>query len=352
MGVHMKQHHLTNDEISALCLELSLLLHSGADAGSGLYLLAEEEGGSSLGALLAQMSRQVDEGSGLAAAFQACGAFPEYVCGLVRVGEQTGRTEEALQALARYYADRAQLDRQLRSALLYPAVLLLVMLAVIVVLLTQVLPVFHDVYASLGGQLTGVAGSLLALGQALDRLMPLLCLLLALAVILLAAFSGSFSFRCRILSLWRRRMGDTGVSKKLNDARFAQALSMGIGSGLTMEASLDLAASLLADLPAAQRRCQSCRTQLEEGVPLAKAMGDSGVLPKSDCRLLDLGMRSGSGDRVMEQIAQHLSQLGEDALEARMGQIEPTLVVISSILVGLILLSVMLPLMHIMTAIG
>ena len=81
-------------------------------------------------------------------------------------------------------------------------------------------------------------------------------------------------------------------------------------------------------------------------------MAESGVLPRADCRLLDLGIRSGSGDSVMVQIAQRLSQDGEEALEARMGQIEPTLVVISSILVGLILLAVMLPLMHIMTAIG
>ena len=87
-------------------------------------------------------------------------------------------------------------------------------------------------------------------------------------------------------------------------------------------------------------------------MPLAKAMGEAGVLPRSDCRLLELGMRSGSGDGVMLQIAQRLSEEGEAALEAKMGQIEPTLVVTASVLVGLILLSVMLPLMHIMTAIG
>ena len=349
---YMKKRVLTNDEISTLCLELSLLLHSGVDSGSGLSLLAEEEGASPRGELLSRMARQVDEGGSLGDALRDCGCFPDYVHGLVRVGEQTGRTEEALRALARYYEDRARLDRQLRSALMYPAVLLLVMLSVIVVLLTQVLPVFNDVYANLGGSLTGVAGWLLSLGQALDGLMPLLCLLLGTAVLLLAAFAGSFSFRNWLLGLWRKRRGDRGLSKKLNNGRFAQALAMGMGSGLSVEDSLSLAASLLSDLPAVQRRCQDCRRLLEQGTPLAPAMGETGVLPRSDCRLLDLAMRSGSGDSVMAQIAQRLSQEGEDALEARMGQIEPTLVVISSVLVGLILLAVMLPLMHIMTAIG
>ena len=348
----MKTGKLTNDELSTLCLSLSLLLHSGVDGGSGLALLAEEEGGSPLGGLLEEMARQVDEGGTLAAAFRDTGRFPRYVWSLVQVGEATGRTEEALSALARYYQDRARMDRQLRSALLYPAALMLVMLAVVVVLLTQVLPVFNDVYANLGGQLTGVAGGLLALGQTLDSLMPLLCLLLALAVAALGAFAGSDAFRAWVLALWRRGMGDRGLSQKLNRARFAQALSMGMGSGLPVEEALSLAAGLMDDLPAAQRRCQHCRQLLDEGVPLARAMGESGVLSRADCRLLELGIRSGAGDGVMDQIARRLTQDGESALEARMGQIEPTLVAVASVLVGAILLSVMLPLMHIMTAIG
>ena len=348
----MKQRKLSNDEISTLCLELSLLFHSGVDAGSGLTLLAEEEGSSPMGRLLEGMARQVDDGDTLAAALRDSGRFPHYAWSLVQVGEETGRTEEALGALARYYEDRARMDRQLRSALLYPAVLMLVMLAVVVVLLTQVLPVFNDVYANLGGQLTGVAGGLLALGRTLDSLMPLLCVLLGLAVVGLGAFAGSCSFRERTLALWRRGMGDRGLSKKLNNARFAQALSMGMSSGLPMEEALTLAGNLLADLPAARQRCQDCRQRMDEGTPMAKAMGESGVLPRADCRLLELGIRSGAGDGIMIQIAQRLTQEGEAALEARMGQIEPTLVAVASVLVGAILLSVMLPLMHIMTAIG
>ena len=348
----MKQRKLSNDEISTLCLELSLLFHSGVDAGSGLALLAEEEENASLGRLLEQMARQVDEGDTLAAAMRDSERFPHYAWSLIQVGEETGRTEEALGALARYYEDRARMDRQMRSALLYPAVLMLVMLAVVVVLLTQVLPVFNDVYANLGGQLTGVAGGLLALGRTLDSLMPLLGVLLGLAVVGLGAFAGSCSFRERTLALWRRGMGDRGLSKKLNNARFAQALSMGMSSGLPMEEALTLAGNLLADLPAARQRCQDCRQRMDEGTPMAKAMGESGVLPRADCRLLELGIRSGAGDGIMIQIAQRLTQEGEAALEARMGQIEPTLVAVASVLVGAILLSVMLPLMHIMTAIG
>ena len=346
----MKQYERSHEEISALCLELSLFLHAGMDTASGLAVLAEED--TELRDVLSGMQQQMDEGSTLSAAFRSAGQFPEYVCGLIEVGEQTGHLEESLQALSRYYDHRARLDRHLRSALLYPAVLLLIMLAMIVVLLTQVLPVFDDVYASLGGRLTGVAGGLLSLGRTLDAAMPLLCVLLALVVVLLAAFAGSRQFRSRVLSFGRKKWGDKGVSRKLNTARFAQALAMGIRSGLPMEEALPLAGVLLEDIPTAKQRSQDCLERMDDGATLARAMGEVGLMPQSDCRLLELGMRSGCQDSVMAQIAERLSEEGDAALEARMSQIEPVLVVVTSILVGAILLSVMLPLMHIMTAIG
>ena len=151
------------------------------------------------------------------------------------MGEAAGRTEEALNALARHYESRMSLDCRLRSALLYPCILMLIMLGVIVVLLTKVLPVFDQVYAGLGGSLTGVAGGMLALGRVLDRGMPVLCLLLAAAGVFLALFSLSEGFRQKLVSRWRWRFGDRGVSRKISDGRFAQALSMGMASGLPLE---------------------------------------------------------------------------------------------------------------------
>jgi type IV pilus assembly protein PilC len=272
--------------------------------------------------------------------------------GLTAVGERTGRLENALDALARYYEARESQEQRLRNALTYPAILLLIMLVVIVVLLSQVLPVFNDVYASLGGQLTGVAGGLLVVGRWLDGAMPLLCGVLVLAVLLLAAYSANSAFRVWAQSLWRKGRGDRGVSRKLNDAHTAQALAMGLRSGLPPEEALDMAAQLLQDVPDAAQRCVQCRARIEDGVGLAEALGETGVLPASACRLLTMGLRGGTGDAVMEEIACRLSDEADFAIESKAAKIEPTLVLVTSLLVGMILLSVMLPLMHIMTAIG
>ena len=348
----MKHTELSNLQIADLCRELSLLLHAGVGIGDGLTLLSEEETDKELKILLEQMAHSAEEGAALHETFEKAGCFPAYLVGLVKVGEYVGRMEEALSALSRYYEDKEAQEQRVRNALTYPAILFLMMMVVIVVLLTKVLPVFDDVYASLGGRLTGMAGALLTLGQALDAALPVLCGLLVLAAVLVVLFAACNPFRTKVLSFWRKTWGDKGVSRKLNDARFAQALAMGMNSGLPMEEAVDLAASLLKDAPAAVERCKVCRQRLEAGESLSKAMGETGLLPNSACRLLTLGMRGGSGDDVMNEIARRMSEDARLALENKVSKVEPALVLITCVLVGAILLSVMLPMMNIMTAIG
>ena len=340
---------ITNGELSGLAMELSMLLHAGTGVGDALSMLSQEDGYQDL---LAGMARRADEGAPLSQCLREGGRIPAYVCGLVEVGEETGRTEEALSALSRYYERRARLDRQVRGALLYPAVMLVLMLLVIAVLLVRVLPIFDDVYASLGGRLTGVAGGLLALGRGLDAAMPVLWVVLAVAVGFFAAFAGVESFRGEVLAAWRRWRVEKGVSRRMNNARLAQAMAMGMASGLPLERSMELAASLMEDVPPARARCEDCRARLEGGAALSAAMGESGLLPAGACRLLEIGQRGGTADAAMEKIARDLSEDGEAALEDLVNRVEPALVLVCSILVGLILLSVMLPLMHIMSAIG
>ena len=227
-----------------------------------------------------------------------------------------------------------------------------VLLAVVVVLLVWVLPVFNDVYARLGSGLTGLAGGLLAVGAGLRKLMPLLCVLLAGVAVFAVVVTLSPEVRESLLSRWRSVCGDRGISRKINTARFAQALAMGLSSGLTEREAVELAVGLSGGSAGFQARCEDCLKQMDGGASLPAALRGTGLLSRADCRLLEAGIRGGSGDAVMEGISLRLLEEGESALEELAGRVEPTLVVIMSVMVGVILLSVMLPLMHIMTAIG
>lgn len=346
-----KRNGLQDGELSSFCMEAALLLHAGVGVGEGLRLLAQEDE-SGRADLLAAMARRTDGGETLSAAMEAAGVFPDYAVGLTAVGERSGRAEEALRALADAYEERARLSRHIRGALLYPAVLFFLMLAVVAVLLMKVLPVFDEVFASLGGRLTGLAGGLLALGRGMDAAMPALCAVLAAAVAFLAAFAVSDAFRGALLRRWNRRHGDRGLARDVAASRFAQALSMGMRSGLPIEDALRLAEKLNGDNPAAAARCRDCLGRVEKGSGLAEALRDSGALPPSSCSVLALGIRAGTGDTVMAGIARRLNERCGEEIDAKVGRVEPSLVVAASVLVGVILLSVMLPLMNIMAAVG
>lgn len=338
--------------IADLCQQLALFLKAGVSLYDGLFLLAEEEQDPQIQSILTDCAHQVENGAYLSTAFRATGVFPTHVVGLLQVSEEVGRTEETLLSLSHYYEEQDRMNRQLRSALTYPAILTFMMLIVIIVLLSQVLPVFNDVYASLGGSLTGIGSSLLSLGNLINTSMPYLGAFLALIVAIIILFSLSSRLRHKAVRLWQRHLGDRSVSRKRNDAKFAQALAMALHSGVPVEQGITLAASLLEDCPAAVSRCQDCRARLDAGEDLPDALRASAMLPPSACRMLNRGLRAGTADSVMDEIARRLSDEAQDALEARVSMIEPALVLTTSLLVGAILLSVMLPLMNIMKAIG
>jgi type IV pilus assembly protein PilC len=341
----------TCSEIAALCRELAVLLHSGIGIADGIFLLAQTEN-DPMGQLLLRMGGRMDEGAELSEAMEETGSFPGCVTGMIHVGEQTGRMEEVLRALAQFYDQRSRSNRRIRKALGYPAALLALMILVIGMLLIRVLPVFDDVYASLGSRLTGVAAALLHLGQLLKGALPVLWGILAAAALAGVLYACCAPLHEKVNRLWTARFGDRGFYRKFNNANFARALALGLRSALVLEEAVEQAAKLLADNPGAAARCCSCAAALRAGKALSDAMAQADFLPPAESRMLAVGLRQGSGDAVMEDIADRLMEEAEDALEDAVAKAEPVVVLSASVLVGFILLSVMLPLMNIMTVIG
>ncbi|MBO5891627.1 MAG: type II secretion system F family protein [Oscillospiraceae bacterium] len=345
----MKPKELTNEQICAFCTALEHLIQAGIGLGDALVLMKEGEQEAANRQMLAQMALRADEGAALSAVIRESGKFPGYVSTMIEVGERTGKTEQTLAAVVRYYEGRSRMDRYLRSALVYPASLLGVLLAVVLVLLIWVLPVFNDVYSRLGSSLTGVAGGLLMLGNALRKGMPVICGV----IVLIGAFLVIKPLRGWILGLWSRIRGDCGVHRKVLSARFVQSVSMAVSSGMSDLQALELACTLADGEGAAFRnRCEKCRAAVENSKSLQDALYENDFLTASDRRLLHAGTRSGKGEAVLQKISEDLLEQSEEALERRTGRVEPIVVAVACVLIGTVLLSVMLPLMHIMTAIG
>lgn len=348
----MKRKMLSSEYVSAFCLEMSLLMHAGIGTEDGLYLLLEDESNRANRKMLRELAGKIAGGRPFSAALRESGRFPRYVSDMIETGERSGRLEQSFQALSAYYDRQMQLSAQIRSALLYPAILMVLMLVIIVVLLVKVLPIFNQVYRQLGGSMNETAQILLRFGNFLGNAMPLLCILLGVVVLLAVLISSSSVIRGGILHLYKRCFGDHGITRQMGEARFASAMAMGMMSGLNTEDAFRTAMMFQDTVPKARERYKKCLRMLEQGDPLADSFKKQKVMEAKYCRILDLGAKSGSSDTAMEEIARRMDDGVQIAIERKVGRIEPTIVIITSVLVGIILIAVMLPLINIMSSIG
>jgi type IV pilus assembly protein PilC len=327
-------------------------MHSGVTVCDGLLIIADEEKDKDYRRILTESSSAMENGESLSHALSTAGCFPAHAIGLIAVAERVGRLEETLISLAEYYETRERISKSIRNAITYPSILLLMMLVVITVLLSRVLPVFDEVYGSLGGNLTGLAGGLLTLGNMINAALPYIGIVLGIIIMIIAIIALIPCAQLGVKKLYARVFGDVSVAKAVNNAHFAQALAMALASGLPLEEGISLASSMLSDIPSASKRANTCAQLLDSGKSLSDALLETSLLSASSARMLTLGMRAGKEDDTMKDIAARMSDEAEEALEARVSAIEPALVVVTSFMVGAILLSVMLPLINIMQAIG
>ena len=345
----MKYNALSAGELSVLCMELAEIWHAGLSLEDGLYALCGERGDEA-GPELAALYRAALEGAALPDAMRAAGGYPQYAVELLALAERTGAQEDTLRALSDYYDRTDRLRASVRSAVLYPAVLVVVMLAVVAVLLTQVLPVFRGVFEQLGLQMGGLAGVLLRLGEGLSGAAAWIGG--AVAALAAAAFAASRFPRAREAAkrAFYRVCGGRGLFVRISSTRFLQAMTMAARSGMDAEEAAGYAASLCPDDPRTRAKIEACVRRLGEGERLGDALG--GLLPARSCRMIALAERTGSQAEVFAEIAARSERAVDDTLDRAVGWIEPALVILTAALVGLILLSVMLPLLGIMSTLG
>ena len=146
----MKNQKLDDLGVSAFCESMAMMVQSGIQMDEAIALLQQGQGkkpgsGGSLDKGLAVMRQETEQGKSLSSAMKTAGIFPQYAIQMILAGEATGRLEDVLFRLSRYYADQKTISEKLKNALTYPAVMLVLIIAVLAVMLTMVLPAFTGV---------------------------------------------------------------------------------------------------------------------------------------------------------------------------------------------------------------
>jgi type IV pilus assembly protein PilC len=150
----------------------------------------------------------------------------------------------------------------------------------------------------------------------------------------------------------RNTFGAKGIFGRVASLHFVSAMALGVASGLTVEDSVSLSASINTGTKSLNKKYENCIALLRSGKSLSEAMREAQILSPRDGRLLSLGERSGMNEFAMAEIARRCDRAVQDEIDTLVARIEPTLVIVTSVIVGVILLSVMMPLMGIMTTIG
>lgn len=347
----MHQKSLSNQEIASFCSQTAMLFQAGITPTEGMNILLNDSKSTEGKELLQEIVNNCNLGGHFSDALKSTGVFPDYVLHMIRLGEESGDLDVVMQSLSDYYDREDSITDSIKSAVSYPLIMIGIMLLVIFVLLGKVMPIFQQVFIQLGSEMTGISATLLQLGNSLNRYSLILLGILVVCVLLYliaVKTKRGHSFCVRLLSVFPPTKS---FYEKLAAGRFANGMALAISSGMDTFASLDMV-SELTEHKGMQEKIAICKKAIEDGANLPEALAVSDIFSNLYARMVSVGFRTGSIDIVMQKIADNYDRETEKKIHSIISILEPTLVIILSVIVGLILLSVIFPLMGIMSSIG
>jgi general secretion pathway protein F len=328
--------------VTELMGRLALLLEAGVALEASLTLLAGSEGGAGTRNQAQSLLRRLRAGSGLADAMAAEGStFSPVVVALVRAGEASGSLAPALSQIAAYLARAEAVRQSVRSALVYPAILLATAGATVLLVLLVVLPQLEPVVADAGAQLPLLTRLAFAASHLVrDGWWAMLALtgVLGLASRRVLADPGvrarvdAAVLRAPVLGLALRR-AETG--------RFARVLGALVGGGVALPSALVLAHPVLANRVFAEAVSRIIAA-VREGAGLAGPLARTGIFPELAVQMVRIGEATGRLDTILVRLSDLLEGDVQRTLDRALAMLVPVLTILLGALVAGIIASVMM----------
>lgn len=342
---------LTMEELSLFSYQLSLIMKSGLPYLEGLELMKDELEDGRLKKMAGRLYEDVREGKKLHESLKAEEAFPKYFVQMTEIAEKSGMLDIEMERLSIFYDRQEELRYKIRSAMVYPLVLFFLMAAVLAILVLKVFPVFQEVLSSLGGNLPSSSTSLMGIVESLQKVAIWIMALILLAIIGLYFYTRSKKGESWLDSYKLRSKLLGGFYKRLVTLRFSQGMSMMLKAGIPFEDAMVLSAPLTENKHA-EKEILSVQDKIHKGESVPDAIQSSDIFPGLFKQMLKVGVKSGQVDSSFERLSEIYEVELERATARLTSSIEPTLVIILSLVVGIVLLTVMLPMIEIMSSIG
>lgn len=337
----------SDKEMAAFSSQMALIIRAGISPFEGIGLMKEDSENDFWKQKLECIYEELGKGESLYHSLKASGGFSEYYLHMVQIGEMTGRLDEVMHALGEHFQRLHDQKHSIRSALAYPMVMIAMMVVVLVVLLTQIVPIFDHVFAQLGTTMSGWSKGILELGNFLSKYAAV-CLGVVLLIIVIMLFgSRNTGIRQKIYDMLTRFPLTASLTRKLALSKFLSGMSIALRSGLDVNEGLAASEALLAHKEL-KNQLQKVQEELVYK-DLTTCFLEQKVVTGVYAQFMKLGNKTGHVDEVMKQLADRYDEETNETIGHLIGIIEPTLVAVLSVFVGIVLLGIMLPLIGIMT---
>mgnify|MGYP002868540644 CR=1 FL=1 len=350
----MKDRQLESSAVSAFCGSFATMLAAGIQIEEAASLVAENREASRFKEVCDAVYARLVQGSSLADAMVASEGFPTYATDMVRIGEASGHTERVLRNLELYYDEEDHMFAKLRSAVGRPAALLAIMAVILVFTVLVILPVFRSTYQTMTGSLAPASAGAVAASGIIGWVALGCIAVLGVCAIWLLVCTGSQTGRQKVLALFRRLPGIGSAMRQLELSRFTAALATYVSSGITDEDALRRAAETVTHptLREQLNRAADAMSDLDNPRSLTAALAEFDIYDPLYQRLLEVGARSGSTEETLMQLADTFFDDAMLGIDRALDVIEPVFAVFMTVVIGVTLIAVMLPLVGIMGAIG
>ena len=351
-GTNGRVGKLSYTELGSFFENMGMMVKSGISVPEAVSLLREETDHSDaiISGALESVSGSISSGETFGDAIKDSGAFPDYAVDMVTSAEHTGRLENTLFHLSGYYRTENSLKNTLTSAVRYPVILLFMVIAVLALMLALVFPAFYGVYDNLTGGLAASSYSYINFPFILCRIM--LVIMIVLVVIMLVGISmwknGKKESVRRALShftLFRKLFED------LDLYRFTSCFEMFLSTGEHQDEALVKSMSVV-EGSGLRDKLGRCADKMAQGMSFSQAAYEEKLYDQTNNRMLIPAERSGMLDDIMQKIMSNL----RDSIDKSTGLIantaEPLLTGMLMIFIGIMLISLMVPLIGIMNSMG
>ena len=346
---------VSSGQLAQLCRQMGAHLNAGVDFNRALSSLERQFQGTALGPILGRVQLSIRRGSTLEEAMaKEPRAFGPMFLSMIRVAEARGGVPETLKMLAHHYESRQRLIRQARSAMIYPAIVIIFCGAVVALISIFLLPVFAKTLSDIAGksQLPFASRALLSFSGFVQWigwwLIPLAMIGTPFLLLYLYKTPRGKQVMDRI-ALWIPVMGK--LCRMLDTTRFARTMSVLLDAGVDIGSSIDLTADVLRMSPI-QDAVRGAREQVISGKELSEVLDRTRQFPTDVIAVMTSGEETG---KLPESLAHLADDYDEQVstLIANLGHlVQPLVIVILGGIVLFIILAVFLPIIQMITSLA